>query len=373
MERILHIVSPAIPYPANEGRFLDIFYKIRALYKEGVSIHLHCFKENQPEQSELNKYCSSVHYYPVGNGHKGISFSIPYHVASRYNESLMDNLLKDDYPILLEGVQAAYIARDSRFKNRNISLRITQLEHDFYKESAGVSGSIFQKLMYHHQSCLFKTFEKSLPKNLKVFIANGIDSGKVVKDLKWAEPVHVPLFLPFQKVVSQEGTGSYCLYHGNLKMPANERAAFFLLEKVFNDSQIPFVVAGKDPSNKLIRAAKSSNFSCIVENPSEAELQDMIARAQINIIPSFIESGTPIKLLNSLLNGRHCIVNEKMIKGTGLEKACHVAGSPQDFIKITEKLFHLPFPEDEIIIRSKLLEREYNNQRNADKIIQNLW
>lgn len=373
MEKILHIVSPAIPYPADEGRFLDIFYKIRALYKEGVRIHLHCFKENQPEQTELNKYCSTVNYYHVGNGHKGLSFTIPYNVASRYNEVLMENLLKDNYPILLEGVQTAYIAKDERFSKRNISLRITQLEHEFFKQSAGVSGSVLQKFMYHHQSCLFKTFERSLPKNLKVFISNGVDNQKVTKDFNWSDPVHVPLFLPFQKVVSQEGSGSYCLYHGNLKMPANERAAFFLLEKVFKNSQIPFVVAGKDPSTKLIRAAKSSNFSCIVENPSEAELQDMISRAQINILPSFIESGTPIKLLNSLLNGRHCIVNDKMIKGTGLEQACHVAGSAQDFRRVTEKLFHLPFPEDEIIIRSKLLEREYNNQQNAEKIIQNLW
>ncbi|MGZ5254205.1 MAG: glycosyltransferase, partial [Flavitalea sp.] len=331
MERILHIVSPAIPYPANEGRFLDIFYKIRALYKEGVSIHLHCFNEHQEEQPELNKFCSTVQYYPVGNGHKGLSFSIPYSVASRYNEALMENLLKDDYPILLEGVQAAYITKDHRFRNRNISLRITQLEHEFLQQSAGVSGSILQKFMYHHQSCLFKTFEKSIPKNLKVFISNGMDNVKVVKDFNWSDPIHVPLFLPFQKVVSQEGSGSYCLYHGNLKMPANERAAFFLLEKVFKNSKIPFVVAGKDPSNKLIRAAKSSDFSCIVENPSEAELQDMISRAQINILPSFIESGTPIKLLNSLFNGRHCIVNDKMVKGTGLERVCHVAQNAQEF------------------------------------------
>ena len=51
--------------------------------------------------------------------------------------------------------------------------------------------------------------------------------------------------------------------------------------------------------------------TCLVANPSEMEMQDMIAKAQINILPSFNNTGIQIKLLNALFNGRHCLVNKK--------------------------------------------------------------
>ncbi len=374
MERSLHIISPDIPYPADEGRFLDIFYKIRSLHREGIQIKLHCFQNERPkEHEELSKYVKELYYYPIGNGHKGFSLSIPYNVASRYSEELKENLLKDRDPIMLEGVQAAYITRDERFKDRRMAIRITQLEHQFYEQSSAVSLSLVKKFMYSHEACLFRKFEMSLPKDLLIFNANRNDGEYIGWEFKWKNNRHIPFFLPFQEVNSIEGLGTYCLYHGNLGRPANERAAFFLLEKVFKNSRIPFVITGKNPSRKLIKAAKSSHYSCIVENPSEAELQDMIVRAQVNILPSFIESGTPIKLLNTLFNGKHCVVNEKMVKGTGLEPACHIAANAVSFRRIVEQLFHLPFPPEEIELRKRLLEAEYNNQHNAKSIIQHLW
>ena len=36
----------------------------------------------------------------------------------------------------------------------------------------------------------------------------------------------------------------------------------------------------------------------------------MIAKAQINILPSYTHTGIKIKLVNAIFNGRHCLVNE---------------------------------------------------------------
>jgi len=42
----LHIISFDIPYPANYGGVIDVFYKLRALVSAGIKIHLHAFHIN---------------------------------------------------------------------------------------------------------------------------------------------------------------------------------------------------------------------------------------------------------------------------------------------------------------------------------------
>ena len=56
----IHIVAFTIPYPANYGGVIDVFYKIKALYKLGVKINLHCFKYDRTDSIELNKYCKTA-------------------------------------------------------------------------------------------------------------------------------------------------------------------------------------------------------------------------------------------------------------------------------------------------------------------------
>mgnify|MGYP001008265998 FL=1 len=60
MERRLHIVSFDVPYPADYGGVIDVYYKIKALADRGVSIILHCYQYGRPEQQELEKLCEKV-------------------------------------------------------------------------------------------------------------------------------------------------------------------------------------------------------------------------------------------------------------------------------------------------------------------------
>ena len=39
----LHIVSFNVPWPANYGGVMDVFYRLRALSRAGLRIHLHCY------------------------------------------------------------------------------------------------------------------------------------------------------------------------------------------------------------------------------------------------------------------------------------------------------------------------------------------
>jgi hypothetical protein len=102
-------------------------------------------------------------------------------------------------------------------------------------------------------------------------------------------------------------------------------------------------------------------------------MKDMICKAQINIIPSFNRTGVKLKLLNAVFNGRHCIANENAVGGTGLEAACHIAQSPEDFRKLIAQLYQQPFTHEEIKSRKDLLSGLFNNKKNGEKLIEWIW
>ena len=59
----LHIVSFDVPFPANYGGVIDVFYKIKSLHQEGVGVILHCFHYGRKKSEELESLCEKVYYY----------------------------------------------------------------------------------------------------------------------------------------------------------------------------------------------------------------------------------------------------------------------------------------------------------------------
>ncbi|MBK8845625.1 MAG: mannosyltransferase, partial [Bacteroidetes bacterium] len=114
MEKHLHIISFDIPYPANYGGVIDVFYKIKALSAIGIKIHLHCFEYNRAPHAILNELCTVVHYYPRNTARSKLFNRQPYIVVSRTSDDLIKNLLHDDYPILMEGLHSTFILNDER-------------------------------------------------------------------------------------------------------------------------------------------------------------------------------------------------------------------------------------------------------------------
>ena len=90
--KALHIVALNIPYPANYGGVIDIFYKLKALKDLGIKIHLHCYKYDREETNNLDILCTSVHYYPRKMSWFNLFSNIPFIVKSRKSENLLKNL-----------------------------------------------------------------------------------------------------------------------------------------------------------------------------------------------------------------------------------------------------------------------------------------
>ena len=52
MDKYLNVIALNIPYPANYGGVIDIYYKLVALHLNGVRIVLHCFEYERRGMSE---------------------------------------------------------------------------------------------------------------------------------------------------------------------------------------------------------------------------------------------------------------------------------------------------------------------------------
>ncbi|HMR84150.1 MAG TPA: mannosyltransferase, partial [Niabella sp.] len=113
----------------------------------------------------------------------------------------------------------------------------------------------------------------------------------------------------------------------------------------------------------------------LVSNPSEREMEDLVQKAHINILPGFNKNvtGVRIKLLHALYKGRHCVTTPAMVEGTGLKDACHIGTTANAIASIISQLYYLPFEEEEVKLRKRLLEDTYNNDKNIGQFIDYLW
>ena len=313
--------------------------------------------------------------YERKKGRKGLSPSLPYIVASRINQELIDRLNKDQYPILLEGIHCTGILNHVDINNRKVVVRVHNDEAIYYKELARAASSWFKKWYFLRESKLLKRFTATLPKECTYACVSEIDRERFRRDYDLPNVVHIPTFPEWQDITGFEGAGNLCLYHGNLSVPENEEAAIWLLKNVFNRIKLPFVIAGKKPSKKLIRMAHIYQHTCIVADPSENELNDLIRKAHINVLPCFNRetTGIRLKLLHALFEGRHCVVNPEMIKGIGLADACHIGTSGESIASILMQLNHHPFAEEELRLRRALLLKQFNNRENNQAFIQCLY
>ena len=369
MDKHLHIVALDVPWPADYGGVVDLFYKLKALHQLGVKIHLHCFTQGRTPQEELNKYCVAVNYYQRKKNIRGFSLHLPFIVQSRKNNELIENLKKDNYPVLLEGIHCTYYLYNDELRNRKVIVRLHNAEFEYYKQLAKNESNLLKKLYFYNESRLLFKYEKSVARKAG-FIAVSEHDVILYQQLFNAKNIHyLPVFIPHTLAAGKEGKGCFCLYHGNLSINENETAAIWLLENVFNTLAIPFVIAGKNPSKKLLDLAHQHQHTCIVANPGESEMQDMITKAQLHVLPSFNNTGIKLKLLNALFNGRHCVVNKAGVDGGGLDQACHIATDAISFKKIIETLYPQPFTEQEKENRQGLLQTIFNNEENAKRLM----
>ncbi len=364
----LHIVSFDVPYPPNYGGVIDVFYKIKALHAEGVRIHLHCFEYGRAEALILEGLCEKVYYYKREMNKRSLLNPLPYIVFTRRSERLMAHLLQDAYPILFEGLHSCYHLSDPRLKFRKKLVRTHNIEHDYYGNLASVEKAFFRKIYFRQEARKLLHFEKVLTLADHVLAISKSDEENLKK--RYSNVSHISAFHPNEQVTIKEGMGEFVLYHGNLEVGENNEAAIFLVEKVFAESNIPLIIAGKNPSKELKAAVERKANISIRGNIPTQEIHELIRDAQINILPTFQATGIKLKLLAALFNGRHCIVNSPMVSNTGLEQLCVIEDDAPAMRKKVEELFVLPFDDSEKEKREQVLNHDFSNKESVRKLLE---
>jgi hypothetical protein len=370
-DKHLHIISFDIPLPANYGGAIDVFYKLKALAAEGIKIHLHCYEYGRKPVKELEEYCLSVHYYKRKTTRQRLLSMKPYIVVTRNSDELIENLLKDNHPILFEGLHCCYYLDDKRLAGRTKIVRTHNIEHDYYLNLARVERDVFKKYYFYNESYKLQRFEKVLNSATGIAAISKNDLDYFAE--KYRNVNHVSAFHPNEKVEIKPGKGEFVLYHGSLEVGENNEAALFLVNQVFSDLKIPFVIAGNKPSKELKEAVAKYKHITLKSDSSTDEIYQLIADAQINILPTFQSTGIKLKLLAALYSGRHCIVNSFMVEKTGLEEICTVANTSHEMQETVKKLFKQTFSEAEIENRKTILLSGFGNRENILKLIKVIY
>jgi hypothetical protein len=363
----LHIVSFDVPYPANYGGVIDIFYKLKALKEQGIKINLHCYEYGRAEAKYLESICENVYYYKRKMSKQQLFNSLPFVVVTRSSEELIANLLLDKHPILFEGLHCCYHLTDERLKGRLKIVRTHNIEHDYYKNLEKVEKKIFKKLYFRMEARKLERFEKILKKANYIAAISPADAEEL--STRYDNVHHITAFHPNEKVAIQEGKGNFCLYHGNLEVGENNEAALYLVNEVFSKINVPLIIAGRKPSKELTAAVANHAHIQLKANISTEKIDLLIKEAQINVLPTFQATGIKLKLLAALFIGKHCIVNSEMVANTGLEDLCSVTDTAEGMAKEIVRLFELPFETKQAQKRSTILSQNFSNEENIKKLI----
>ncbi len=366
----LHVISFDVPYPANYGGVIDVFYRIKALSEAGVKVHLHCFEYGRGHAEVLDR-CHEVKYYKRDTSFWKQLSREPYVVASRRSEALIKDLLKDDYPILCEGLHTTAILNDSRLGGRKVFVRAHNVEHDYYRLLADSEPTFWKRWFYRMEARKLRRYEPILKKAAGIFAITRQDADYF--NQHYGKAVLVPGFSALSRVCSETGRGDYVLYHGNLSVAENKKAAQWLVENVFSELDVPCVVAGLNPPDSLRKLCSRYPHVRLKANLHDAEMMDLIRNAQVNVMVTDQPTGLKLKLMNALYNGRFCLVNDDMVRGTSLDQLCVLAEEPEQFISQIRRLMKEDFTEDDINERDEALKELYQNEKNAQIIMDSIY
>ena len=368
MDKYLNIVAFNIPWPANYGGIIDVYYKIKTLHQCGVKIILHCFEYERPHAPELDAVCEKVYYYKRQTGIIPNITLLPYNVYSRKSPELIHNLLQNDFPILFEGLHSCYYISDPRLKGRIKIYRESNIEHDYFRHLAKAESNLIKQTFFRVEAFRFERYQPVLEHADLMLTVSTSDTDYLQRVFSEKRVEYMPSFHGNNEITTRPGQSDFILYHGKLSVAENTQAALFLIKNVFSKLTCPCIIAGMDPPSELLKAASPYPHIRIEANPSEERMNRLIREAQIHVLITFQDTGLKLKLLNSLFAGRHIVVNRLMTNGSGLEHLCHIADTPDELVRTCRELLDKPLSPELLEQRQTQLYPLYSNRYQGERL-----
>jgi hypothetical protein len=326
-------------------------------------LHTYLFND-KTEQPELEKYCEKIFYYKRKNAFLSLFSKLPFRVQSRSCNKLIENLKNLQFPIIFEGLHTTYPLKKYNFKNTYI--RAHNIEHNYFLGLSKSEKNIFKKVFFLLESIKLKKFENILEKASGIFSISPFEQAYFTKKYG-AKTVYIPVFHDTKNTTHTEEKGDLIVYHGDLRIADNVRAALFLID-VYKNTSFQFVVASSCKNKTVLKQIKKYDNLNFKDIPTQESLEQLFKKAQINTLFTFQKTGIKLKLLNTLHQGKHIISNTQMIEDTGLESLCELANTKKDILEKTSKLLEQKFSKTHVIARKEKL-LDFNTIENAKKIV----
>lgn len=370
-DKMLNIIAFDVPYPPNYGGICDVYYKLKNLHAAGAKIIYHCFyyEGHNPPTYELDQYCEEIHYYERKQSMFRLLFSpLPYIVSTRQDPALLENLRKNNYPILFDGIQTCFYLNTAGIKERLRLFRANNIEHDYYAGLARSEKSLLKKLYLKREARKLKKFEAEI---------KGVDGILCVARMdiphfeKYAPTHHIPPFFADDEQTNVSvSVDNYVLFQGNLSVRENDAAAHFILDNIAPKLECFVVIAGKDPLPNLERKAAHLSNVRFYATPDQEKMDELIHEAQVQLLITNQQTGIKLKLLHALQSGKHIVINSKMDDDGIFASMCRVADEPEEMISAINELLQIPFDQTMKDQRLKDFDLHYNNRRNAERILE---
>jgi len=247
-------------------------------------------------------------------------------------------------------------------------VRTHNIEHEYYGGLAKVEHNIFKRYYFLNEAAKLRRYERVL--HLASGIAAISTNDQEYFSQKYRNVQTITAFHPQEAVEILPGMGSYALYHASLDVGENNEAALFLTRQVFNDLDLPLIIAGNKPSRELRETvAQYPNVELRLGLDSEG-IAALVREAQVNILPTFQATGIKLKLLLALHIGRFCLVNTPMVCHTGLEELCIIRDTVEEMKRAVKECFEHEFPQEEMERRRAVLTSNgFSNAHNAKALM----
>jgi hypothetical protein len=296
----------------------------------------------------------------------------PFSISSYYDKKLISTLNKDHHPILFHGIETTFNVKDIERNGRKIFIRC--LENDITEVSSNSKFNIHGNSKWHDFFSITKSnYENELIKKLSLLVPNQETSDRLTAKNKKISTYLIPYFIGMPTYLGENGTGNFCLFHGDLANHKMEKAAHWLLDNIFNQIDVPFVIAGNDSSRSLEEAAHRQLNTCLVANPSANERLELIKKAQLTILPSMGGNSNTHEMIQSLIFGRHILALEKNNTTDEMPDMVHFEKSKEELKNKVKILFELSFTEDEKNNREAFLQKNLNDRIGIEKLINMLY
>ncbi|MFP3596546.1 hypothetical protein [Chryseobacterium sp. SIMBA_029] len=363
----LHIISFNYPYPPTYGGIIDVYYKIKALSELGTIIHLHCFVDKIPQKvdDEIKSLVGNIFFYEKKKNPMLYFSRKPFAAAIRNSETLLKNLTTYKAPLLFEGLQTTAVINYLKDRGFKLYLRLHNNESAYYKGLAKSEKNILKKIIYTLESFKFHHYQNKLLKKFNAVFCLSQKEYMETSNLS-ANAVLVHLFHGNEVVKNLDKKGDYFLFHGDLTTSDNKKALDETILLFKSLPGYPLIVASDRANESIKKKINKIENIRLVPIGNDDNLHRLFENAHANILLSYQNSGTKVKLFNALYNSRFVIINPNITDDKDLINLCSYGSTIEEIrahiMMLAEQNYNLTAE------RKEILQQNYSDKAKAKEI-----